>query len=172
MSQLTEQRVVASKPKIGARPTAPTPSPAAEPEEKKKGGRKKLVLVLLLVLVLGGGAAYWFLLRPAPADGAAEAAPPAPEPGEVLVVDPISINLADGHYLRIGVGLQLTADVGEEPDTARALDHVVTLFSGRAVGEVSSTEGREALRAELLDRLLEAYEGEVMGVYFMDYVTQ
>ena len=90
----------------------------------------------------------------------------------MLVVEPISLNLADGHYLRIGVGLQLTADVAEEPDTARALDLVVTTFSGREVAEVTNPEGREALRAELVDRLTEAYEGEVMDVYFTDYVTQ
>ncbi len=173
MSQLTEQRVVASKPKIGARPTVPTVLPDADTETpKKKGGRRKL-LVLLLVLALGGGAAYWFLLRPGPDDaGAAVAEEPAPEPGDVLVVEAISLNLADGHYLRIGVGLQLTADVAEEPDTARALDLVVTTFSGREVAEVTSPEGREALRGELVDRLTEAYEGEVMDVYFTDYVTQ
>ncbi len=171
---MTEQRVVASKPKIGARPTAPSavPEPADDGKAKKKGGKKKL-LVIALVLLVGGAAAYWFLLKPAPpADGAAAAEEPAPEPGAVLVVEPISLNLADGHYLRIGLGLQLTADVAEEPDTARALDLVVALFSQRPVAEVTTTEGREALKAELLRQLEEAYEGEVMDVYFTDYVTQ
>lgn len=171
---MTEQRVVANKPKIGARPTAPSavPEPADDGKAKKKGGKKRL-LVILLVLLVGGAAAYWFLLKPAPpADGAAAAEEPAPEPGAVLVVEPISLNLADGHYLRIGLGLQLTADVAEEPDTARALDLVVALFSQRPVAEVTTTEGREALKAELLRQLEESYEGEVMDVYFTDYVTQ
>jgi flagellar FliL protein len=174
VSQTTEQRVVANKPKIGARPTAPTAVPEqAEEGKAKKGGKKKLFIIVLVVL-LAGGAAYWFLLKPAaPADGAgAVAEEPAPEPGEVLVVEPISINLADGHYLRIGIGLQLTADVAEEPDTARALDLVVALFSQRPMAEVTTAEGREALKAELLRQLEETYEGEVMDVYFTDYVTQ
>ncbi len=176
MSQMTEQRVVASKPKIGARPTAPSavPDPVDEGKGKKgKGGKKKLLIIALVVL-LGGGAAYWFLLKPAPpAEGAAAVVEePAPEPGAVVVVEPISLNLADGHYLRIGIGLQLTADVAEEPDTARALDLVVALFSQRPVAEVTTTEGRDALKAELLRQLEEAYEGEVMDVYFTDYVTQ
>ncbi len=170
---MTEQRVVASaKPKIGARPQA---APAAEPEkpEKKKGGKKKLVLILAAVLVVGGGAGYWFFLKPAPPAAGAEAAPtPEPEPGTVLVIEPISLNLAEGHYLQVGLGLQLTKDVSEEPDTARALDQVVSLFSGRTMAEVTSAEGREALRAELVTRLSEVYEGEVMDVYFTDYVTQ
>ena len=172
---MTEQRVVASKPKIGARPTAPSavPDPVDEEKGKKKGSKKKLLIIALVVL-LAGGAAYWFLLKPAPpADGAAAVVEePAPEPGAVVVVEPISLNLADGHYLRIGIGLQLTADVAEEPDTARALDLVVALFSQRAVAEVTTTEGRDALKAELLRQLEEAYEGEVMDVYFTDYVTQ
>lgn len=175
MSQITEQRVVANKPKIGARPTSPSavPEPAEEGKGKKKGGKKKLLIIALVVL-LAGGAAYWFLLKPAPpADGAAAVVEePAPDPGAVLVVEPISLNLADGHYLRIGIGLQLTADVAEEPDTARALDLVVALFSQRPVAEVTTTEGRDALKAELLRQLEEAYEGEVMDVYFTDYVTQ
>lgn len=170
----TEQRVISSKPTIGARPTAKPAAPEPEAtEEKAKGGKKKLVLVLVAVLVLGGGAGWWFLLGPG-AGEQAEVAEPAPEPGEVVVVEPISLNLADGHYLRLGLGLQLTVDAGGHGpvDTARALDHAIDLFSGRKVSEVSSTEGRDALKAELLTRLEEAYHGEVMDLYFTDYVTQ
>ena len=166
----TEQRIVASaKPKIGTRPQ---PAPPPEPEKPAGKGKKKLVLMLLVLLVVGGGAGYWFVLKPAPADAAEAADEPPPEPGEVVVIEPISLNLADGHYLRLGLGLQLTAEVSEPPDTARALDQAVTLFSGRPVAEVGSTEGREALRTELVTRLAEVYEGEVMDVYFTDYVTQ
>jgi flagellar FliL protein len=169
MSQLAEQRVVATKVKIGQRPTAPAAPEPPQPEPAKGGSRRTVVVVLLLLAV--AAAAYWFLLRPEA--GAADAAePPAPVPGDVLQVDAISLNLADGHYLRIGIGLQLTDDVSEKPDTARALDLVVSLFSGRPVAEVTSAEGREALKAELRDLLEEAYEGEVMDVYFTDYVTQ
>lgn len=170
----TEQLVVATaKPKIGARPTpGPTPSDDAKaPTEKKKKG-KRLILILLVLVLVGGGAGYWFLLKPSGEEVAVEPVEPTPEPGEVLVIEPISLNLADGHYLRLGLGLQLTTAVAEEPDTARALDQAVSLFSGRAMAEVASSEGREALRAELVTRLAEAYEGEVMDVYFTDYVTQ
>lgn len=170
---VVEQRVISSKPKIGAKSAPSAPAHDEEPAPKK--GRKKLVvLVLLLGLLLGGGgAAYWFLLAPKD-DAAAEAAPePAPEPGTVLVVDSISINLAGGHYLRLGMGLQLTKDVGEEePDTARALDLAIALFSQRSVEEVSDPTQRAALKSELVHQLDEAYEGEVMDVYFTDFVTQ
>lgn len=172
MTTTTEQRVVASKPKIGARPAAPAPVSDGKDAESKGGGKKKM-LIVLLVLALAGGGAYWFLLRPAEG-GDAAAVEHAPEPGKVVVVDPISLNLANGHYLRIGLGLQMTAEAGGhgDPDTAPALDIAISLFSGRSVEEVSSSEGREALRAEMLELLEEAYHGEVMDLYFTDYVTQ
>lgn len=176
----TEQRVISSKPTIGQRPApaGATSAAVAEGEAGTKAGKKpkKLVVVIAAaVLLLGGGAAYWFLMGPGAASGeAAEAAEPAPEPGEVLVVEPVSLNLAGGHYLRLGMGLQMTADAGAhgEIDTARALDLAISLFSGRPVEEVSSPEGREALKVQLLEQLGEAYHGEVMDLYFTDYVTQ
>ncbi|WP_448059130.1 flagellar basal body-associated FliL family protein [Cellulomonas hominis] len=168
-----EQRVISSQ-KIGAKNpgtigAAPAKeAPAAEATEPKKS-RRRLVLVLVAALVVVAAAAYYFLGRGA-ADPGVE---PPPEPGVVLPVDAISLNLADGHYLRIGLGLQLTADVGEEkPDTSKAVDLAIALFSGRTVAEVSDPATREQLKAQLLTELTDAYEGEVMDVYLTDYVTQ
>lgn len=175
----TEQRIIASKPTIGAsgKTSAGLASSAAAEEPPAKKSRKKLVVVLLVVvLALGGGAGWYFLMGPgaAPADGEAAAEPvePEPEPGEVLSVDAVSINLAGGHYLRLGIALQLTTEVHEEVSSAHALDLAIALFSGRTIEEVSSAEGRDALKAELRHQLEEAYHGEVMDVYLTDYVTQ
>ncbi|GGC01652.1 flagellar basal body-associated FliL family protein [Cellulomonas carbonis] len=173
----TEQRVIASKPKIGAKSaSAAVPSQSAAPAEEteaKGGSRKKLVMIVLAVLLLGGGAGWYFLMGPGA--GAEEAAEEhAPEPGEVLTIDSININLADGHYLRIGLALQMTADAAGhgEIQAAPALDHAIALYSGRPVTEVASPEGREALKAELLHRLEEPYHEGVMDLYFTEYVTQ
>jgi len=169
----TEQRVVGGGAKIGAGKIGAgkiAPAPEPEPEPAKKS-RKKLLLVVGLVVLLAAGAAWWFLLRPA---GAADApaAEPTPEKGEVLAVEPVSLNLADGHYLRLGFSLQLTADAHEAPDPAAAVDHAIALFSGRTVAEISDPTTRAKLRDELADELAEVYEGEVMGVYLTNYVTQ
>lgn len=175
----TEQRIISSR---GGAPARPAPAgaatDAAPAAEATPTRRKPLTLVVVLVLVLGAAAAWYFLMGPGAAEAeggetpVVEEAEAAPEPGEVLTIDPISLNLAGGSYLRIGVALQLTADVAHAPDPAVALDHVIDLFSGRPVEEVSSAEGREALRAELAVLLEEAYHGDVMGVYLTDYVTQ
>lgn len=178
MATGTEQRVIASKPKIGARPTspsAPLDASAAGADAKPKGRKKLLVIVAAAVLLAGGGAGYWFLMGPGAPAVDAEVVPveePAPVPGEVLTVPAISLNLAGGHYLRLGLGLQLVAEAEEAPDPAVALNLAIDLFSGRTVEEVSTTDGREALRLELEHQVTEAYEGEVMAVYLTDYVTQ
>lgn len=175
---MTEQRVISTKPKIGARPTtggiSASEKPAAEEADKKpRGGRKKLLVAVIAAVVVVGAAAYWFLVGPgaAGADATEEVEPP-PVAGEVLTVEAVSINLQGGHYLRLGLGLQLTEEVEEAPDTARALDLAIALFSGRTVAEVSDAATREALKAELAHQLAEAYHGEVMGLYFTDYVSQ
>ena len=168
-----EQRVVGG-PKIGGSKIGGGPASAstaatdAAPPKK----RKKLLLVVVLVVLAAAGAAAYVLLGPGAAPKA-PAAEPEPVPGAVLTVDPVSINLADGHYLRLGIALQLTEEVGEEaPDTARALDLAIALFSGRAIAEVSDPATRESLTAELAHQLAETYEGEVMDVYLTNYVTQ
>jgi flagellar FliL protein len=93
--------------------TATEAKPEAGAEAGKKGGKKKLVVIVLLVAVLGG-AGYWFFLKPS--SGAA----PPPKPGEVVALEPIQVNLADGHYLRIGIALQLTA-TAHEADARQAV---------------------------------------------------
>lgn len=174
----TEERVIASKRKIGGGSTTSTPAPTMSNEAdakttKKPSGKRGLVIVLVAVLALGAGAGgAWFLLGP---DTDEPTSVEEVELGSVLAVEtPLSINLAGGHYLRLGLSLQLTSTAGAdgEMDTAQALDIAIDLFSGRTVGEVASPEGRAALKAELTTRLSEAYAGDVVGVYFTDYVTQ
>jgi len=169
---VVEQRVVgAPRQKIGAgRGGAVEPEQA--PEEPAKGGRSwlKVAGIVVAALVVGAAVAvYLVVLRPAAAERAA-AAPP--EPGAIVQLEPMNVNLEAGKYLRVGLGLQLTADAGAEFDMTRAKDAVITLLTGRKVEDVASGEGREAVRAALEEQLGAAYDGDVMGVYFTDFVTQ
>ena len=146
--------------------TAPAPptAGAGEPGEtpSKGGGKKKIVLLLVLVLAIGG-AAYWFVLKPSPK---AE-----PKPGEVVRLEPIQVNLAGGHYLKIGIALQLTADA-HEADGSKALDATIETFSGLSMDELTRSESRAKLKKELDKELEHLYHGEVMDVYFTEFVTQ
>ena len=155
--------------KIGAKAAAP-----AEEEAAPKSKKKLVLIVLAAVLVLGGGAAWYFLMGPGHAAEGEAHAEPEPEPGAVLTVEPISVNLAAGHYLRIGLGLQMTIDAGGhgEPDPSKAVDLMIAKFSGRDMAAVSDPANRDALKAELLHEIEEAYHGEVMDLYLTNYVTQ
>jgi len=167
-----EQRVV-SRQKIGARSSATTEAPPATPAEPppaKRSRRRLLVVVLVVALVAAGGAA-WYLLGRGDATGA-PVPEPAPQAGEVVQVQAVSVNLADGHYLRLGLGLQLTADAHEAVDPSRALDLAIAQYSGRSVADISEPATRDALKAQLAEQLAEAYEGEVIDVYLTNYVTQ
>ena len=135
-------------------------------ETEAKGGKKKLLLVLLVVLLAAGGAAYFFLFANA------SSAKAAPEPGAVLTVDPIAVNLAGGSYLKIGIKLQLTADVGEtEPDTGKATDLIISTFSQAKPADVVGA--RDALKQALQKKIVDAYGSDVViGIYYTEYVTQ
>jgi flagellar protein FliL len=137
---------------------------AAEPEEAK-GGRKKVLLIGLLVVALGAAAAWWFLLRPASAHE-------APKPGLVVKLDPIQVNLAGGHYLRVGIALQTREGAPTDLDGSKALDATIELFSGQQVDALGAKPSRDRLKHKLEQTLDTAYDGEVIGVYFTDFVTQ
>ena len=142
----------------------PPGTAAAEAEEgTPKGGKKKILVVAVLVLALAG-AGWWFVLRPKGEQ--------KPEPGVVLKLDAIQVNLAASHYLRIGIALQASKDAGTDLDGSKALDATIELFSGRSMEQLSQKVYRDKLKATLAKRLDDAYDGEVIGVYFTDFVTQ
>jgi len=141
-----------------------TLTPPEDEAAEKPRSRKKLVVVMA-VLIIGSAAAWWFMLKPAGAE-------PPPEPGEVTTMEPIQINLAGGHYLKIGIAIQATAETPEAVDGSMALDSAIDLFSGRPMEELVQPVQRQKLKAELLERLEKRYHHEVMDVYFTDFVTQ
>ena len=147
--------------------TASTKEKATEAEgPEAKGGKKKLIIILLVVLLAAGGGAYFFLFS-----GSAKAA--APVPGVVTVLDPVTVNLAGGGYLKIGVALQLTDAVGAEAskiDGSKAKDLIISTFSQAQPADVIGA--RDALKKALQKKIIEAYDDEVMGIYYTDYVTQ
>lgn len=137
-------------------------------EEPKAGGSKrKRLLIVLIVLVAAAGSAYAVLGKGGDAKAAEK-----PKPGAVATLEAIHINLADGRYLKLGLALQATAKVKEAPDGSKALDIAIGLFSGRSLEEVNDPKERAKLKKELKEKVGEAYEHEVMDVYFTEFVTQ
>lgn len=141
-------------------------------EAPAKKGKKKLVVIgLAALLVVGGGGGFFFMKSGA----SAEAAAPAEEEvalGEVITADPISVNLADNHYLKIGVAMQVIEGPAHAPDPAPGLDATIELFSGRTITELSDPATRDALKEELVKTLEHDYHGDVVDVYFTQFVMQ
>jgi flagellar FliL protein len=141
---------------------------AAETPPKSK---KKLIIMLVGLVVLLGGAGGGGYAMFAPKSGAAAAEPP-PTPGAVVPLDAITINLADGHYLKLKMSLQATADAGEEIDGSKALDLAIDEFSNRPMAELFSNDERKRAKEELVKKIEKAYEKDVFDIYFTTFVIQ
>ena len=158
-------------------------------DEKKKGGKGKLLVIVGAVVLgaggymLGGGGAAdpavdaanttttTLYQKPGCKDLSADGAP-------MTVVDlpSMSINLADNHYLRVSISLGLCDDVivteAAPFITAPAKDILVETLSGEAMAELSSPQGRDAIKAKLSDEILAAYPGQVYEIYLVEFVMQ
>ncbi|MCU1618008.1 MAG: fliL [Modestobacter sp.] len=148
---------------------------APEDGDAPQGGKKKKMMIIALVAVLAIGAgAYFFVFS----GGSSADAAPAPEPGTILAVDPVAINLAGGSYLKLGLALQYTVEYdaggghggGPVYDGSQALDLAIAQFSGASLSDVQAN--REALKAALQETIVHAYHDAVMSIYITEYVTQ
>jgi len=139
---------------------------AAEPEKKSK--KKLMIIILAAVLVLGGGGGAYFMFFAS----SAKAEKKTPEPGAVVVMDPITINLADGHYLKVTLALQASLDAAEPPDGSKALDIANSQFSELKMTQLTTAGGRLKAKKDLVESVRKAYKDEVYDIYFREFVMQ
>jgi len=144
-------------------------TPNAVEAEPTKKSKKKLIMIVAAVLLLGGGggAAYFMF-----GSSGKSTAKPKPVPGVVLPLDAITVNLAGGHYLKIHLALQTTADAGDKVDGSQALDLTVAEFSNHDMAEYASADARARAKAELLKSVAKAYDDKIMDIYFTEFVMQ
>jgi flagellar FliL protein len=135
-------------------------------EEKQAPNPKRKMLVMIAVLAVVAGAS-WTYFRPAEAGAKEE-----PVPGEVLKLEAVQLNLAEGRYLRLGIALQGSEEAGDYLEGSKALDAAIELFSGRKMEDLAQPVQREVLKDKLLVELKDRYDDKVIDVYFTDFVTQ
>jgi flagellar FliL protein len=144
------------------------------PAEAPKKSRKMLMIIVIAVVLLGGGGAGAFFML----SGSKAQAKAAPTKGIVTPIEnALTINLADGHYLKLAFSLQETADAGAEAvDTSEAIELAIDEYTGKTVAELSMEKSRETIKAELLAKIIKAYTEEkvqkVMNIYYTSFVTQ
>ena len=147
-------------------------TPADAPKKSKK---MLMIIVLAVVLLGGGGAGGWFFFLKG---DAAEAKVPEPVKGAVVAIEnTMTINLAEGHYLKLGFALQMTEEAGEvEVDLSEAIDLAIDQYTGKDIAELETEKGRLKAKDELLEKIEKAYNVDekhlVMGIYFTSFVTQ
>ncbi len=143
-------------------------------EAPKKSKKMLLIIVIALVVLGGGGAGAFFMLTGDSAEAAAE----KPVKGAVVTMEnALTINLAEGHYLKLGFALQATEEAGAvEIDMSEAIDLAIDQYTGMEIAELETTKGREAAKAELLEKIEKVYNVDdkhiIMDIYFTQFVTQ
>lgn len=151
----------------------------ADAEGTKKGSKKKLLIPLLVVIaglgvgskVMGGGGGAAAAIGPTTTTTAA--------PGPVDALEPITLNLADGRYLKVGLALQLLPDADAPEPTAnqkvswaKAFHLAIGVFGGRTYPQLVDPAGRDQARLDLEAALRAAYPELVESVYFTEFVLQ
>lgn len=154
--------------------------------------RRFLVLLLLPIGVLagtkltGGGDS-----KPSSSSTASPTTTIDPH-GATESLNPITLNLADGRLLRIGVTLEAPPSdpaeaaipeeepaegaepAGEDPTKgfARAADIVITTMGKYRMPDLLKPDIRSAAKVELLEAMRSAYGDEVNKVYFYEFTMQ
>lgn len=151
-------------------PTAQAEAKVPAPAEPAAGrSRKKLLLIAAPLLAL---VAAWYLLLGPGSSGSGE--PTEPVAGEVVPLEAITMNLADGRLLKVGLALQLVEGAGEHGPISGsvALDEAISFLGEHSYAQLSAPEGRQQAKAELSERVAERYHHEVLEVYFTEFVMQ
>lgn len=172
-----------------APPTTADPTETGSKGSKAKGNKKEKAgrsnLLPAVVLAVGIAAGGWFMGGSGnnPGTETPTTADPAVVPGPLVSVKPMTVNLAGGHYLRLGVSFQMTDQYDEtvesddsvefaNGDASKAKDMIISAFGGRDSAELARADGREGAREDLLNRANELFDGQVMAVFYTDFVIQ
>ena len=149
---------------------------ATEDGGKKKGGL--LPAIVVAVALLGGGAMAGGLIGGGGGDAAAAA--PTPEPtetappelGVITELDSLTLNLTDDHFLKLGVAIEWSEEVAEEPPTAPVNDIVIARFGSFASDDLASVDQRNTSKEALLEDLAAVYGEDIVRIYYTEFVMQ
>lgn len=143
-------------------------------EAKEKGGKSNLIPAVVLALGLAAGGYFMGGSGSAAAD--AKAKPEAPVPGGIATMDPLSINLADGHFLKVGVAVEVAEGVDpaefQKGEISKTKDLIIDRVAGLPMDQLTSPEGRKKIKEELVKAAKKIYPDEVLDLYFTDFVMQ
>lgn len=164
----------------------------ANAEESKKGISKLLIAIVVGVLLFFMGmmgAGFYVLWSRIPAPPVAvdeeenlpeeEKKPEQVDIGPLYSIGTMIVNLADQggqRYLRINMELELShPEVSSEIDKRLPLvrDTILLVLSTKTFQDISSNEGKNALRTQLVASLGKFFmPGNIVNVFFTEFVVQ
>jgi flagellar FliL protein len=147
--------------------------------------KSKLKFIIPIVLVLLGGAYKFVLAKPAAAEK------PKVE-GEVYVLPKdFLVNLADGKFAKLGIGLVFDEgfvaapaggghEAGAEPPEGYGVlaqepvvrDIITDVVTDKSADDLTSRKGREEIKAQILKRLKQQTDVKVHEVLLTDVAVQ
>lgn len=176
MAAIRPGRPAAKKAAAPQAEAPPPPPPAAPPKSRSM----TVPAIIVAVAILGG----FFLTKgggggdATPTNAVATPTTVHAADGEVISLDPITLNLTGGDILKIGIALQLAADTPEAEHAlenpaafgARALDETIIVLGGYSRAELLRQGGIADAKAKLSARVAELYHDAVLAVYFTQLV--
>lgn len=156
-----------------------TPS-TPESTPKKKGSKLLILGIPAFVLLMGGGAGAWWFLNKPPAEGAEVETHEETEPG-LLALSSFVVNLSDvggRKYLRVTMSLLLPDEAaaktieGSELTMSRLRAAIIEVLTMRTSVQLSTPEGRTALRAAVAEAAKTVAHLEVKDVLFQEFIVQ
>jgi flagellar FliL protein len=130
----------------------------------------KFVIPVLLLLVLGGVYKFVIAKPTAKADAKID--------GTVYVLPKeFLVNLADGRFAKLGVGLVLAPNEhslveAAEDKEAVIRDIVTDTLTDRDAGDLTAREGREKLKKKIIKAITQRTDVHVEDVLFTDVAVQ
>jgi len=164
----------------------------AKDGEKKKGISKLLIAIILFVVLffmgMMGAGFYilWSRIPAPPVDMDAdkdlleeEIEEEQPDIGPLYSIGTMIVNLADKggkRYLRVNMELELShPEVAEEIEKRLPLirDSILMVLSTKTYEDISTTDGKNELRNELVKSLGKFFmAGNIVNVFFTEFVVQ
>ncbi|GAB97894.1 flagellar FliL protein [Kineosphaera limosa] len=152
-------------------------STATEEAAPAKSNSKLIIIVGAAVAVVLVAAAFVVFTMLKPSEPAKD---PAKEPGGMVTMEnAMTLNLADGKFLKTNLALQLsqeaTAELGGDTtkfDVSKARDAAIGVLGKYKLNDLLSPATKVEAQKQLTEEVAKRYEGQVLQVYFTEFVMQ
>ncbi len=146
----------------------------SDDDEKTTSKRLLILIGAAAAVVLVAAAVVVFTMLGGDKDDAPD---PASQPGAVVALeDSMTLNLSDGKFLKTNLALQLSQAVPEDEakafDGSKARDAAISVLSTYSYAQLLKPENREKAQTTLSQETKKRYQGEVLSVYFTEFVMQ